>query len=155
MQGFNGLAGTFAAGSLVAGATVAAGLATATSSLPSVLGNVPASAFAGGMPSFQIAIEDIAVTRVTPTATNIAGAWTTTATITSGSQATSLLALPPSGGVITSTTAGFITNGVIPAGAGFFTGIAAPLFGQIGGGLQNWGAPVIWGITNSLPWNHP
>jgi RHS repeat-associated protein len=153
MQGFNGLLGTFAGGSILAGAGVAAGMAGATASLPSVLGNVPASTFAGGAPSFQIAIDDIAVTRVTSTATNISGAWTTTETITSGSQATSILALPPSGGLITATTAGFATSGVIPAGSGYFTGIVAPLFGQIGGGIQIWGAPVVWGVTAALPWH--
>jgi hypothetical protein len=153
MQGFNGLLGTFAGGSILAGAGVAAGMAGATASLPSVLGNVPASTFAGGAPSFQIAIDDIAVTRVTSTATNISGAWTTTETITSGSQATSILALPPSGGLITATTAGFATSGVIPAGSGYFTGIVAPLFEQIGGGIQIWGAPVVWGVTAALPWH--
>ncbi len=141
-------AATFALGAAVTSAT-----ATAATS---IFGDVPASAFAGGSPSLQVAVDDIAVTRVTPTATNVAGAWTTTETITSGSQATSILALPPSGGVVTSTTAGFATSGVIPAGTAYFTGIAAPLFGQIGGGIQIWGAPVLWGATTALPWlPHP
>ena len=153
MGGFNGLTGAFVGGSLVAGAAAAAALAAgAAASLPAILGEVPGSTFVGGAPSFQIAIEDLSVVRITPTATNVSGAWTTTETITSGSQATSILALPPSGGGITSTAASFITNGLIPAGSGYFIGTAASLFGQPGGGVQIWGAPAIWGATSRLPW---
>lgn len=153
MQGFNGLMGSFAGASLVAGAAAGAAMATAAVDVaPSILGQVPGSSFVGGSASFQVAVDDIAVSRVTPTPVNISGPWTTTETITSGSQATSILSLPSSGGSLVTTTASYLTNGVIPAGSGYFVGIASELFGQPGGGVQIWGAPVIWGATSSLPW---
>ena len=144
LQGADALlaAGSASAATFAIGAAVSTLTATAATS---VLGNVPASAFAGGTPSFQIATDEIVVSRVTSTATDVAGNWTTTEAITSGSQATSVLALPASN------SASFITTATIPAGAGYFTGIAAPLFGQIGGGVQIWGAPVVWGLTRVLP----
>jgi hypothetical protein len=155
LQGADALiaAGSASAATFAIGAAVTTLTATAATS---IFGDVSTSVFAGGSPSLQVAMDDIAVERATSTSVNVSGPWTAPAgTITSGSQATTVLSLPPSGGIITSTTASFLTNGIIPAGTAYFSGIAAPLFGQPGGAQQFWGAPVGWGATTLLPWLPP
>jgi RHS repeat-associated protein len=136
LQGFNGLLGAFAGGSVVAGAAVAGGL-TLAGGLEAVSSNAGdawllpsdvSQTFTNGFATEVTATEDIAVQRVF--STNMTGQYWTTTPITSSSQAADVLALGPWN------TATNLVNGVIPAGATYFIGtVAANQFGS-GGAVQ-------------------
>ncbi|HEV3333839.1 MAG TPA: RHS repeat-associated core domain-containing protein [Bryobacteraceae bacterium] len=133
-------------GSLIAGTGVAAGLTiggtlgligAAAPPVSILYGDIQASFNFGAsvQPTITSTIEGSQVYSTAAPASN----WVTTEVIGSGQQATSILSLPPYNLATT------ISSATVTPGATIVSGTAAPLFGQLGGGMQIFVQPVAGG----------